>query len=52
MKADNLNRTTGTVIVEALAGFLYLLTSLPLLALFACEAAWAKLTEGDDDESS
>lgn len=51
MKADNLNRTTGTVIVEALAGFLYLLTSLPLLVLFACEAAWAKLT-GNDDEST
>jgi len=48
--ADNSHPSPGTRIVHGIGAFFYLITSLPLLALFAIEAGWAKLT-GADDES-
>jgi len=43
------NRSPGSRIVAGIGVLFWFITSLPLLAVFAVEAAWAKWTGKDDD---
>ncbi len=47
--ADNSHPSHGTRIVAGIGAIFWFITSLPLLALFAVEAAWAKLTSNETD---
>ena len=50
MRADN-HHSARSRIVEAVAVLFYLITSLPLLALFAAEAGWARLFRNETDSN-
>jgi len=47
--ADHSHRSPGSRIVAALGALFWFITSLPLLAVFAVEAAWAKFTSNETD---